>query len=148
MSFFKTLDISASALTAQSLRMDVIAQNVANANTTRTDDGTPYRRKTVIFQEKNQNFSNVLAGEKSVKPNTGGNGGVEVSQILVDETPYELVYDPSHPDANDEGYVQMPNVDITREYVDMILASRSYEANITVMNTTKRMALKAFDIGK
>jgi len=148
MSFFKTLDISASALTAQSLRMDVIAQNVANANTTRTDDGTPYQRKTVILQERKQDFSNVLAGEKIAASNSGVSGGVEVSRILADETPYELVYDPSHPDSNDEGYVQMPNVDITREYVDMILASRSYEANITVMNTTKRMALKTFEIGK
>ncbi len=148
MSFFKTMDVSASGLTAQSLRMDVIAQNVANANTTRTDDGTPYQRKTVILQEKTQDFYNVLAGAKSLKSNTGGNGGVEVSQILADETPYELVYDPSHPDSNDDGYVQMPNVDITREYVDMILASRSYEANITVLNTTKRMALKTFEIGK
>ena len=147
MSFFKTLDISASALTAQSLRMDVIAQNVANANTTRTDDGTPYQRKTVVFQEKN--FSSVLDNESLVNASQNNNGlGVEVSNILEDQTPFELVYDPNHPDANEEGYVQMPNVDITREYVDMILASRSYEANITVMNTTKKMALKTFEIGK
>jgi len=147
MSFFKTLDISASALTAQSMRMDVIAQNVANANTTRTPEGTPYRRKTVVLEENKTGFNNVLAGELSDNVKSNG-GGVKVSRIVSDTTPFNIVHDPSHPDADEQGYVQLPNIDITREYVDMISASRSYEANITVMNTTKRMALKTFEIGK
>jgi flagellar basal-body rod protein FlgC len=145
MSIFRTIDISASALTAQTLRMDVIAQNVANANTTRTEDGTPYQRKTTILQEIPNNFERMM---EDGSPLQEAKGGVVVSQTLADESPFQLVYDPSHPDADEAGYVRMPNVDILREYVDMISASRSYEANVTVMNVSKRMAMKALEIGR
>lgn len=145
MSLFKTIDISASALTAQSLRMDVIAQNVANANTTRTEDGTPYQRKETILQERRTGFDAMLNAGMAAESLPAG---VEVAQLVADESPFQLVYDPTHPDADEQGYVQMPNVDILKEYVDMISASRSYEANVTVMNVSKRMAMKALEIGR
>lgn len=145
MGFFKSMDVSASALTAQSFRMDVIAQNVANATTTRTENGDPYRRRSVVFSEREASFADTLS---AVQGGTDVSGGVTVSETVEDQTPFELVYDPTHADADENGYVRMPNVDVAREYVDMISATRSYEANITVMNATKRMALKALEIGK
>jgi len=145
MGFFKAMDISTSALTAQSFRMDVISQNVANADTTRTADGTPYQRKTTVLGEKAATFDDYLQ-QSGAAGNVGE--GVRVLETKADTTPFELVYDPDNADANAEGYVQMPNVDLVQEYVDMISASRSYEANITVMNATKGMALKALEIGK
>jgi len=145
MSIFRTIDISASALTAQAFRMDVIAQNVANANTTRTEDGSPYQRKTTILKEIPNAFSDLMQAGPASQESAGG---VVVSQTVADESPFQLVYDPSHPDADEAGYVRMPNVDILCEYVDMISASRSYEANITVMNVSKRMAMKALEIGR
>ena len=142
MSFFKSMDISASGLTAQSYRMDVIAQNIANVDTTRTANGTPYQRKNVVLSQDQASFADYLQ-------NAGNTAsGVEVSATMTDTTAGDLVYDPTHPDANAEGYVQMPNVDVTAEYVDMISASRSYEANLTVISATKRMAIKALDIGR
>ena len=142
MSFFKSMDISASGLTAQSYRMDVIAQNIANVDTTRTANGTPYQRKSVVLSQDQASFADYLQ-------NAGNTAsGVEVSATMTDTTAGDLVYDPTHPDANAEGYVQMPNVDVTTEYVDMISASRSYEANLTVISATKRMAVKALDIGR
>jgi flagellar basal-body rod protein FlgC len=145
MSFFRSMDISASALTAQSFRMDVIAQNIANVDTTRTADGTPYQRKTVILGQAQPTFADLLAeaGNPAVRAR-----GVEVTATVVDTSAGRLAYDPDHPDANAEGYVQMPNVDITTEYVDMISASRSYEANLTVISATKRMAVKALEISR
>ncbi len=145
MGFFKAMDISTSALTAQSFRMDVISQNVANANTTRTAEGGPYQRKYVVLGENKPNFDEILQRSKN---NISVGSGVQVVETKADNSPFDLVYDPSHPDANEQGYVQMPNVDLVTEYVDMISASRTYEANITVMNATKRMALKALEIGK
>ena len=145
MGFFKSMDVSASALTAQSFRMDVIAQNVANATTTRTENGDPYRRRSVVFAEREASFADTLS---AVQGGADAGGGVTVSETVEDQTPFELVYDPTHADADENGYVRMPNVDVAREYVDMISATRSYEANITVMNATKRMALKALEIGK
>jgi len=145
MGFFKAMDISTSALTAQSFRMDVISQNVANADTTRTANGTPYQRKTTVLAEKQTSFEDYL--QQSGSNSTVGEG-VQVVSTAADTSPFELVYDPDNADANAEGYVEMPNVDLVTEYVDMIAASRSYEANITVMNATKSMALKALEIGK
>lgn len=142
---FSTVDTSASGLTAQRLRMDLIADNIANVNTTRTDEGVPYRRKLAIFRERNNNFSNVMANKMG---NNGGQNGVEVAGIKEDNSPFKTVYRPNHPDANQDGYVEMPNINITSEMVDMIDASRSYEANVTALNTTKRMALKALEIGR
>lgn len=147
MGFFSALQSSASALTAQRLRMDIISENIANVNTTRTENGTPYQRKTVIFEARNKNtpFSSYLsnASQKLIK-----DGGVRVSAIIEDQTPFKSIYDPGHPDADENGMVQMPNVDIVAEMVNMISATRSYEANITAINTTKAMASKALEIGK
>lgn len=147
MGFFSALQSSASALTAQRLRMDTISENIANVNTTRTEEGTPYQRKTVVFEARGNNipFSNYLtkASQKAIK-----NGGVRVAEIVEDQTPFKSVYDPGHPDADDNGIVQMPNVDVVAEMVNMISASRAYEANITAINTTKSMATKALEIGR
>lgn len=148
MSFFDSFDISASGLTAQRLRMDLISQNIANANTTRTENGTPYRRKVLIFQQRDggKPFSAYLNDASKSKLDNGG--GVRATQIVEDPSPLKKVYDPGNPDANKDGYVMMPNVDITTEMVNMVSASRSYEANVTAMNATKSMALKALEIGR
>lgn len=143
MSFFKSMDISGSGLTAQSFRMDVIAQNIANVDTTRTADGTAYQRRTTVLAQQSD-FAKYLSDASAATEQVTG---VDVVATEADTTPGELVYNPTHPDANAEGYVQMSNVDVTTEYVDMISASRSYEANLTVMNATKRMAIKALEIG-
>ncbi len=145
MGFFDSMNVSASALTAERLRMDVISKNIANANVTRTANGGPYRRAMVIFEASNgqKPFSEYLNEASKTMV-----GGVKVSGIIEDTSPFKEVYDPSHPDANDDGYVKMPNVDIMAEMVDMITATRSYEANVTAMTNTKNMALKALEIGR
>ncbi len=147
MGYFGALGIGASALTAQRLRMDTISQNIANANTTRTVDGTPYRRRLVVFQERSQGipFSEYLTA--SSKERYVGKG-VKVSAVIEDSSPFKRVYDPGHPDADEEGYVEMPNVDTVTEMVNMISAARAYEANVTSINTTKSMAMKALEIGR
>lgn len=146
MSFLNSIDISASGLTAQRLRLDVISQNIANVNTTRTQSGGPYRRKAVIFEDKNEHqpFAQVLANSRQAQ----AKGGVRVSRIEEDASPFIMNYDPGHPDADEEGYVAMPNVNIVSEMVNMISASRSYEANVTAMNAAKSMAVKALEIGR
>ena len=147
MGLFDSMGISASGLTAQRLRLDVISGNIANANTTRGADGEPYRRQVVTFAER-------LNTALSAQPGSVASQGVRVSGIGKDDSPYKLVYDPSHPDAikqpNDPlyGYVRMPNVDIATEMVDMISASRAYEANVTAINASKSLALKSLEIGK
>ena len=147
MSFFGSLDTSASGLTAQRLRLDVISQNMANASTTRTENGGPYKKKNVVFEqiqnEAGTSFSAVLNKKKQ-----SGNNGVRVAEIVEDQSEGTLVYDPSHPDANEQGYVEMPNVNIIDEMVDMISASRSYEANVNSFNSMKSMFTKALEIGK
>ena len=147
MGYLSALDVGASALTAQRLRMDTISQNIANANTTRTENGTPYRRRVVIFEEKSQGtpFSEYLTA--SSKERFTGKG-VKVARIVEDTSPFKKVYDPGNPDADSEGYVEMPNVDIITEMVNMISATRAYEANITSINSTKSMAMKALEIGR
>jgi flagellar basal-body rod protein FlgC len=146
MSIFRAMEISASGLTAQRLRMDVISNNIANVNTTRTAQGGPYRRKRVIFQEKRSepNFRELL---QNTLLNAAGEG-VRVVAIEEDNAPFRLVYDPSHPDADEDGYVRMPNVYIVTEMIDMISATRSYEANVTAINSVKSMISKALEIGK
>ncbi len=145
MAFLQSMDITASALTAQRLRMDVVAENVANINTTRTANGQPYRRRYVVFQQKEETpFSAQLNNSLS---GTAGSG-VRVTEIADDPSEFKLDYNPTHPDADEFGYVRMPNVELAREMVDMMSATRSYEANITVMNSTKSMAMSALDIGK
>lgn len=147
MGYFGALDIGASALTAQRLRMDTISQNIANVNTTRTENGTPYRRRLVVFQEKKDGvaFSDYLTAS-SKERYTGK--GVKVAKIVEDTTAFKRVYDPGNPDADTEGYVEMPNIDIITEMVNMISATRAYEANVTSINITKSMALKALEIGR
>lgn len=134
MSTFDSLNTSASALTAQRLRMDTIASNLANANTTRTDKGTAYRREMVVFESK-----------PSAQPGAKG-AGVHVAKIIEDQSPFRLVYDPEHPDANGKGMVAYPNVNPVVEMTDMISATRSYEANVTVMQAIKSAANKALEI--
>ena len=144
---FSSFDTSASGLTAQRLRMDVISDNIANVNTTRTEEGEPYRRKLPVFQQKKgSDFSRVFRGELNRNKRDVGQG-VKVSGIVEDESPLERAYRPEHPDADEEGYVSLPNVDVATEMVDMIEASRAYEANITALDTTKNMALQAIQIG-
>jgi flagellar basal-body rod protein FlgC len=145
MSAFNGMDVSASGMTAQRLRLDIISQNIANVNTTRDENGNPYRRKIVTFAEKNVTpFGDVL-----MKTEGTAGSGVKVSQIAQDnQTAMRKVYDPSHPDADEDGYVTYPNVNIVQEMTDMIDASRSYEANVTAFNATKNMALKGLEIGK
>lgn len=142
---FSNFDVSASGLTAQRTRMDVISDNLANVDTTRTSDGGPYRRKVPVFRSRSQgnNFSRILQQEMD---SDGGSRGVEISRIREDDSSLKRVHRPEHPDADEDGYVEMPNVDITSEMVDMINASRSYEANITALNTSKDMAMKALNI--
>jgi len=140
---FNSLNISASALKAQRIRLDTISANMANAETTRTPEGGPYRRKMVVFEPKQLSFANHLSMEKK-----RAMSGVQVSQIAVDYSEAKLVYDPTHPDADERGYVAMPNVDILKETTDMMMATRAYEANVTAIKSAKRMALKALEIGK
>lgn len=146
MSFFGALDTAASGLTAQRLRLDVISQNMANANTTRTENGGAYKRKTVVFEQV-QNDANSFSSILNKKQQSGNNG-VRVAKIVEDESQGTLVYDPGHADANAEGYVEMPNVNIVDEMVNMISASRSYEANINSFNSMQAMFTKALEIGK
>ena len=147
MGFFNSLDIGASGLTAQRVRMDTISQNIANVNTTRTEDGTPYRRKDVLFEERSDSnsFSSMLS---SASDKLSNGQGVRVTKIIEDNSDFKKVYDPGHPYADADGYVSMPNVDVVTEMVNMISATRSYEANVTSINATKSMALKALEIGK
>ncbi len=146
MSMFSSFNINASGMTAQRYRMDVISENVANANTTRTADGTPYRRKMVYFEEKPSDFSTCL--HNATGQYTGGQG-VKVTGVYEDtKTEMKMVYDPSHPDANEDGYVYYPNVDIVTEMTNMIDASRAYEANATAFSASKSMALQGLQIGQ
>lgn len=130
-----SMDISASGLFAQRTRLDTIAKNIANVSTTRTDKGGPYRRQEVLLSARSDN-------------DRYSGGGVEVASIVESNDPAKIVYDPGHPDANSEGMVAMPNVNIMDEMVDMISATRAYEANIQAINAVKTMAAKALEIGK
>jgi flagellar basal-body rod protein FlgC len=148
MQIFKAIRISSSGLSAERLRMDTIASNIANANTTRTvnPDGTkggPYRRKIALFQESLDSEMDKLSDDASFNGN-----GIKSVGIAEDDAPFKRVYDPTHPDADAEGYVTMPNVDILNEMIDLISASRAFEANVTAMNAEKQMAMKALEIGR
>ena len=165
MDMFSGLSISASALRAQRMRQNVISSNLANAETTRTKDGGPYKRQFVVLRENINDPEKrfVFGPDKMPGFTTHGNhiaipapglplekdhvgSGVEIASIEQDQTPAKLVYDPSHPDANAQGYVAMPNVNVVQEMTDMITATRSYEASVTAMNSTKSMLMKALDI--
>ena len=139
MGLFQSFDICASGMSAQRFRMDTIAENIANVNTTRTEDGTPYRRKIVTFQEKE-----ILSDTKKFQGN-----GVKVASVTEDyETDFTMEYDPSHPDADENGYVRYPNVNTVTEMTNLIDASRAYEANTTAFNASKSMVQAALKIGQ
>lgn len=144
MSFLNTMNITGSALTAERFRMDMIMQNITNATTTRTENGDPYRRKQVVFEAREIDFAAVLNNERL---GTKG-GGVRVTKVVESEADFNPVYDPSHPDANEEGYVMYPNVNTTEERIDLLAASNAYEANLTALGIVKSLSLKALEIGK
>jgi len=134
---FNIMNISASGLSAQRFRIELISTNIANSETTRTENGEPYRRKVPVFQELLRN----VQGRQE-------NGGVVVKSVYEDKSDFRTVYDPTNPDADENGYVRLPNVNIVREMVDMINAQRAYEANATSINTTKAMITSALQIGR
>jgi flagellar basal-body rod protein FlgC len=147
MSYFSSLDIGASALTAQSLRIDTISQNIANAQTTRSEYGQPYRRKFVLFEERKAD--GILEGRVGDMSNSLIAGsGVRVTKVMEDKSPFKKKYEPGHPDADEEGYVNYPNVETIVEMVNLISATKAYEASVTGMNSSKSLALKALEIGK
>lgn len=150
MSMFHSMNTTASALTSQRLRMDVISSNMANVDTTRAKvengEWVPYRRKSVVLQPKEGGFSSFLKVAMSQSGQSSIGNGVKVTRIVEDDTPFKLVYDPTHPDANEEGYVELPNVDPLREVVDLMSTTRSYEANVTVFNASKGMMMKTLEI--
>lgn len=159
MAFLSSMNISASGMAAERLRMDVIAQNVANAKTTRTADGTPYKRQVVLYRE-NKGFDStldeVIAKRKHMIETNGRAGsipaaknkGVLVTEIVDDPTPLTPVYDPLHPDADENGYYYLPNVDVAEEEMDALAATRSWESNLAVLNAVKSMAQQALSIGQ
>lgn len=148
MSFLSSLNIVGSALTAHRKRVNTITQNLANISTTRTESGGPYVRKMVVLKESPLSFRNVLNQSQNSSLNRNGQGGVIVDSIVESEHPFIPVYNPTHPDANEEGYVLMPNVNRTEEQIDLMAASRAYEANLTALNVMKSMAMRAMEIGK
>ena len=143
MGVFSAMNVSATGMTAQQLRMDLIAENIANANTTRTEDGEAYRRKIPVFMEKDTTaFDHILNGYLShYQPN-----GVKVTQIVEDPSDLRLVYEPDNPDANENGYVEYPNVDTVTEMTNLIDSSRAYEASATAFNAAKAMASKGLEL--
>jgi flagellar basal-body rod protein FlgC len=145
MDFFSSMRVSASGLDAQMKRMNTISSNIANAETTRTSEGGPYKRRDPLLASETdrESFDEILANrmDESVQ-------GVRVEDIVEDERPPRMVYNPSHPDADPQGYVAMPNVNTVEEMANMIAAQRSYEANVTSMNAAKSMAQKALEIGR
>lgn len=150
---FDSLNISGSALSAQRLRMDVTSSNIANASSTRgkfvNGEWEPYRRKMVVMEPREKNFNQIFQSELNKKSQSQTQlQGVRVTNIVEDQTPFKPVYDPTHPDANAEGYVMTPNVDLSKEMVDLLSASRAYEANVTAFNTGKSLMLKALEIGR
>jgi flagellar basal-body rod protein FlgC len=145
MNFFDALHISSSGLSAQRLRMNLVSSNLANVNTTKTEEGGPYKRKDAVFAATPvaDTFQNVLSSQFNDKISE-----VSVVGVIDDPRPSMLKYDPEHPDANEKGYVELSNVNTIEEMVNMISATRSYEANVAAINATKKMALKALDIGR
>ena len=140
MSIFTGMDISTSGLRAQRLRMDVIAENIANAEATRTPEGGPYRRREVVLEADGGAWAKTRQGLQ------GEASGVRVAKVTEDPTPPQLVYDPSHPDANAEGYVAMPNVNVPTEMVDLMAATRAYEANTAAFKAARDMGKAALDL--
>ena len=155
MAFLNTINIVGSGLTAQQLRLDIVAENVTNSQTTRTENGGgAYRRKIVVFEAVSgrDTFRDVMAraavkavSNTAAPPNAGG---VRVTQILEDEAPMKIIYDPTHPDADEDGYLEMPNVDMVKEIADAMAASRAYASNVTAFNTLKSVISSGLEIGR
>jgi flagellar basal-body rod protein FlgC len=143
MDILTTFRISASALKANTIRLNTISSNLANIETTSTPEGGPYKKKSVYFESKPVSFQEQL--DSTMKDSVQG---VEVTKIIEDPDPPRKVYNPSHPDAAADGYVEMPNIDVLEETVDMMSATRAYQANVTTIKSAKRMALKALEIGR
>ena len=145
MDFFTSMNVSATALSAERTRMNLISSNLANANTTRTAEGGPYKRKDAVFMADAQveSFGDMLQKASKISPR-----GVRVAQIVEDQKPPRVQYDPAHPDADPQGFVSLPNVNVLEEMADMIAATRAYEANITATQSAKSMALKTLEIGR
>lgn len=153
MAFLSTMNIVASGMTAQQLRLDVVAENITNSTTTRTEnDGGAYRRKMVVMEavSERDSFRYALARAKEPVSNRGheNTGGVKVTQIAEDPSELKIVYDPTHPDANEDGYVELPNVDTVKEMADAMAASQAYNANVTAFNTLKAVVAKGLEIGR
>ena len=146
MGLFDSLNISASALTAERVRMDVTAENLANAQTTRGPDGGPYRRKDVVLEQADGSGGFGASLRAAMGVGGGSAGGVRVAQIVEDQEPARRIYDPTHPDAGADGYVELPNVDTVAEMVDLITSQRAYEANVTAMQSAKAMFGKTLEI--
>ena len=138
MAFLSSMNVVGSGLTAQQLRLDVISENITNQNTTRTEGGGPYRRKFVVLQSQDSMtpFQQALARARGETVSNGG--GVQVAEIAEDPSDFKLVYDPTNPDANADGYVEMPNVDLVKEIADAMSASQAYSANVTAFNVLKQ----------
>ena len=154
MAFLSSINIIGSGLTAQQLRLDVVSENITNSTTTKTEnDGGAYRRKRVVLEAQSgrESFRSAMAkaaGKAVANRDNGTNaGGVRVTQIVDDPSPLKLVYDPTHPDANEEGYVEMPNVDTVKEITDAMAATQAYSANVTAFNTLKSVIAKGLEIG-
>lgn len=147
MRIFNSFEISGSGLTAQRLRMDVVANNIANVNTTRTAEGGPYKRERVVFAPREESQFMLPLSEESQRRQQMGQG-VRVVAVTNDPSPARQVYDPGNPDANAQGYVMMPNITLVNEMVDMISATRAYEANIAALSSAKAIAAKALEIGR
>ncbi|MBE3582919.1 MAG: flagellar basal body rod protein FlgC [Limnochordaceae bacterium] len=150
MGLFDALAISASGLTAERLRLDVIATNLANVETTRTATGGPFRRREVVFAAQPPTFpvdlANSTGSSGTLAPGHPALGGVQVAAIVTDPAPFRLVYQPGHPDADVNGYVAYPNINPASEMVDMIAASRAYEANLAIFQSTKQLAARTLDL--
>ena len=153
MAFLSSMNIVASGMTAPQLRLDVISENITNSNTTRTEGGGAYRRKMVVFEAETgrDEFRKVMAkAANGMVPNEGyGNaGGVKVTAIVEDPSDLKMVYDPTHPDADENGYVAMPNVDMVKETTDAMAATQAYSANVTAFNALKTVVAKGLEIGR
>ena len=155
MGFMNTINIVGSGLTAQQLRLDIVAENVTNSQTTRTENGGgAYRRKMVVFEAVSgrDTFRDTMARASARAVPNGSSaptaGGVRVTQIVEDESPLKIVYDPTHPDADENGYLEMPNVDMVKEIADAMAASRAYASNVTAFNTLKSVLSSGLEIGR
>lgn len=148
MAFMSSMNIVGSGLTAQQMRLDVISENITNQNTTRTENGEAYRRKMVVMESQGEQspFQQVLARARGESTSTAG--GVQVTEIVEDPSDFKLMYDPTHPDADEDGYVELPNVDLVKEMADAMAASQAYSANVTAFNVLKQIAARGLEIGK